>query len=625
MSYYARFIFFTWLTTAILMATVGFVQFRDQKDRELARLTAKADLLAESFRLAAASALAMGRTEDLHPLALRLVADPEVAGVSVTDADGRTVLSYQVGASGPAEQTLVRSEALEVEDRSAGTVTLAFTSAPLGSDLARDARRLVASWLLVGSTIILVAMVASRHAREAMEQVIRGIRQVNQEDFSARLSMKGTAEFSDLARQFNLMVERLRMIQVRNRSYLAQIEDKNRQLEREIEIRETAEAALLQTQKMEAIGRLAGGIAHDFNNLLTTILGCADLVKSTLDPEAEELEDVEAIIAAASRARDLTSQLLLTARKGTLRSEPVGLNDVVLGVEKLLRRTLGSSIEVVIGLHPNDPHVLGDRAALEQVVMNLSINARDAMPDGGRLDLRVGTVRLDARACDGHPDRVPGRYATVTVQDTGTGMPEDIRQKVFEPFFTTKKPGHGTGLGLAMAYATLQQSHGFIDLQSEVGVGTTITLYLPRVEEGESDAPVVQPLDDLRGTETVLVAEDDPPVRQVAVRFLRRLGYQVIEAKSSEHAIALGRQIRAPIHLVFSDVVMPGLHGPELVQRLRGIRGDFKVLYTSGFSPDRLADFGIEGEDPLLPKPYGLRDLAMALRKVLEAGAPPAP
>jgi PAS domain S-box-containing protein len=377
-----------------------------------------------------------------------------------------------------------------------------------------------------------------------------------------------------------------------------------------------------QAQKMEAVGRLAGGIAHDFNNILTAIVGYAHLLKQGARPDDPLLVNVEPILEAVQRAAALTHSLLAFSRKQAITIRPVDLNAVIGRTEKLLRRLIGEDVELRTELAPGPLAALADAGQVEQVLMNLATNARDAMPRGGCL-----TIRSELRAIDGafvqtHGYGEPGTYALIEVTDTGTGMDERTRAKIFEPFFTTKEPGRGTGLGLAMVYGIVKQHGGFITVQSEPGQGTTFDIYLPLAGKpagAEPERPVVAKTDaSLRGTGTVLIAEDDAALRRLFTTVLREYGYTVIDAADGEEAVRKFSGHREEVRLVVLDVIMPKKGGKEAYDEIRGIRPGVKVLFVSGYAPDTVRDKGlIEGGADLLLKPVSPWDLLRKVREVL--------
>ncbi len=384
---------------------------------------------------------------------------------------------------------------------------------------------------------------------------------------------------------------------------------------RETTERRRIEDALRQSQKMEAVGQLTGGIAHDFNNMLTVIAGNLELLEGKLAEEPRLLRLVSSASLAASRAEKLTQQLLTFSRRQQLRPQPIDFNQIIIGMDDLLHRTVGEHIEIRKSLSPELWPALADPNQIETALLNLILNARDAMPQGGHILIETGNAELDA----GHNDLAPGAYATLSVSDTGQGMSEEVLAHVFEPFFTTKEVGKGTGLGLSQVYGFVKQSAGHVKIESRVGAGTTVRLYLPRATSA-TGVPGIAPMREqhYRGTETVLVVEDDHGVRDFAVSVLRELGYHVLEAASGDAALEI-LDASPDIALLFTDVVMPGvLNGADLAKAALQRRPDLRVLFTSGYTT-RL----VEKEWPahrveLLRKPYRSIDLAARVRDVLD-------
>jgi signal transduction histidine kinase len=373
---------------------------------------------------------------------------------------------------------------------------------------------------------------------------------------------------------------------------------------------------LLQAQKMEAIGRLAGGIAHDFNNLLTSILGFSHMILDEAHSHPAIQGDIKEVIKAADRAAKLTGQLLAFSRKHLIQLKTIDINHIVVEMDHFLRRALGEDIEFVTILGENIGFIEADTAQIEQVIMNLAVNARDAMPKGGRLVIETGrhTARHDEKKS--HGDLKAGRYVTLSVRDTGCGMSEDVRQHLFEAFYTTKRTG--TGLGLSMVKGIVDQSHGLIDVQSDPGNGTAFAIFLPQSKAKTEEIKPQTMANVPRGTETILVVDDEAIVRNLVARILKSLGYTILSAGSGSEAISVWEQKQGPIHLVLTDVVMPHMSGRDLVDRLKE-RGDgFKVLYTSGFTQDAIAHHGVTSNARLLIKPYTREGLAKMVREVLD-------
>jgi PAS domain S-box-containing protein len=378
-----------------------------------------------------------------------------------------------------------------------------------------------------------------------------------------------------------------------------------------------SEERLRQAQKMEAIGQLAGGVAHDFNNLLTGILGFSDLVLSSLAPNDPSREPVEEIRKAGEQAASLTQQLLAFSRKQISTQVVFNVNTTVSQMKQLLGRLIGEHIELVTHLDPALGTVKADPGQLEQVIINLALNARDAMSNGGKLTIATRNVALGP----GHAEQSPGNHVSLTLTDTGCGMDQATKQRLFEPFFTTKEIGKGTGLGLATVYGIINQSGGHIEVESEVGKGAAFTIYLPRLNDenaAEKSAPGLSksPM----GRETVLLVEDDAIVRSLAEASLEKCGYRVLVAKDGEDALRTAREHNGPIHLLVSDVVMPGMGGRAVAEGVKTLRPDMKILFVSGYPTDEVVRRGIlEATMPFLQKPFKPVQLARKVREVLDA------
>jgi len=385
------------------------------------------------------------------------------------------------------------------------------------------------------------------------------------------------------------------------------------------EEKEKLQSQLLQSQKMEAIGRLAGGVAHDFNNLLTAIIGYANFAKGASTPDSPIADDIEQVLRAAERAAGLTRQLLAFSRRQMMALQVADLNDLVLDVNKMLRRLVGEDIELVIAPGPNLWRVRVDPVQIQQVLMNLAVNARDAMPAGGRLTIETANATLDERDIAAHPGATAGQFVTLTMSDDGSGMTEEAKAHLFEPFFTTKELGKGTGLGLATVFGIVKQHGGNISCDSAPGQGTTFRIYLPRVEDGELPAPAERSDAELRGAETILVAEDEAVVRDLVVRSLSGLGYRVLEASNGDEALRMVQEHAGAIDLLVTDVVMPQMGGRQLAKQLRLARPELPVLLISGYATELLGQDGLAGERAqFLPKPFTGATLTRKVRAVLD-------
>jgi two-component system cell cycle sensor histidine kinase/response regulator CckA len=380
------------------------------------------------------------------------------------------------------------------------------------------------------------------------------------------------------------------------------------------------EEQLRQSQKMEAIGALAGGIAHDFNNLLTTILGFADLARAQLEPGASLVEDIDEIISAGNRASALTRQLLTFSRKQLVEPTVLDLGEVVGELDRMLRRLLGERIELRSLVSADLERVKADRGEVEQVIMNLAINARDAMPRGGCLTIEASNVELDETYAETQFGVTPGEYVLLAISDDGTGMDAGTQERIFEPFFTTKEAGKGTGLGLSTVYGIVKKSGGHISVYSEPGKGTTFKVYLPRCGEGRpawSQEAAPKPIG---GNETILLVEDQEPVRKLTRTILSGYGYRVMEAAGGAEAIEEAHSSKAAIHLVLSDAVMPGMELSEMLDRLGAMHPEARVLLMSGYTDETVLRHHIrEKNTSFLPKPFTARGLASKVRQVLDA------
>jgi PAS domain S-box-containing protein len=385
--------------------------------------------------------------------------------------------------------------------------------------------------------------------------------------------------------------------------------------------RRSLERQLLQSQKMEAVGRLAGGVAHDFNNLLGVILGHSDLLDQQIGADNRLRRSVEATRHAAERAAALTTQLLAFSRKQVIEPAVIDLNASVMEIEKMLHRVIGEDIELAIRPQSGLWRVKADPGQLNQVLMNLAINSRDAMPNGGKLVIETANVELDDTYGRQHLGAKPGPHVMLAVSDTGIGMDSETLSHIFEPFFTTKETGKGTGLGLSMVYGIIKQSNGYIMAYSEPGRGTTFKIYLPRTEESVS-LPHKEQQEIRRGTETVLVVEDEPALRELTCLLLEDAGYEVLESSEVEDALETAKNVQRKIDLLLTDIVMPGLDGRELASQMVLLRPNLKVLYMSGYTDDVIVDRGVLTPGTMLvQKPFTKRTLLQKVRETLDSHA----
>jgi PAS domain S-box-containing protein len=387
----------------------------------------------------------------------------------------------------------------------------------------------------------------------------------------------------------------------------------------DISERRRIEAELLQAAKMDSVGRLAGGIAHDFNNLLTAIIGYGHIATTELPPTMSVRADVEEMVKAAERAADLTRQLLGFARKTILMPAPHDLNLIIDGLEPFLRRLIGEPVALVTNLDQSIGHIRVDRAQIDQILVNLAVNARDAMPQGGTLV--VETSSLDAADVDSVLEVRGERIVVLSFSDTGTGMTEEVRLHAFEPFYTTKPFGQGTGLGLATTYGFVRQSGGAITIDSAPGAGTTFRIYFPEVVAVGAAVPATpKPVAEVNALRTVLVVEDEESVRTLVVRMLERAGYRVLQAPNGAAALSLVGTRLAEIDLLLSDIVMPGMRGPELFEVLRTARPDLRAVFMSGYPAVDEAGPRVSGRAPILAKPFTLEELVSAVAEGMGPG-----
>jgi two-component system, cell cycle sensor histidine kinase and response regulator CckA len=387
----------------------------------------------------------------------------------------------------------------------------------------------------------------------------------------------------------------------------------------DISVRRKLEEQLRHAQKMEAIGTLAGGVAHDFNNILNVIMGYGSMVLNRQEPGSLSREQIQEMLAAGERAAALTKQLLVFSRKEVVEVRAVNINEIITGVQKLLGRVIGEDIELQVNLADGRLTVLADAGQLEQVLMNLATNARDAMPKGGHLAILTETVCIEEEYPAAYRYGKPGMYAVITVADTGLGMDEETRQKIFEPFFTTKEVGEGTGLGLAISYGIVKQHGGFINCYSEPGKGTVLKIYLPVMENAAVSGLNAKAFGAVKGgTETILVAEDDPSLRKLTGIILESFGYSVVTAENGEDAVVKFMEQRGKIKLVILDLVMPKKNGKEANEEIQKLSPGIKTFFLSGYTMDMISRMEIEKGMEVLHKPIVPNDLLRKVREVLD-------
>jgi PAS domain S-box-containing protein len=389
---------------------------------------------------------------------------------------------------------------------------------------------------------------------------------------------------------------------------------------RDVTERKQLEEQFRQAQKMEAVGRLSGGVAHDFNNLLGVIIGYGEIMQEKPAADESMRVCVDEILKAGHRAAALTRQLLAFSRQQVLDPKVLDLNAVVRDMEKMLKRLIGEDVALKTELDPELARIKADQGQIEQAVMNLAVNARDAMPEGGKLILASSNFYMDETFVRRYPYPVQvGNYVLFTVSDTGIGMDAATQARIFEPFFTTKEKGKGTGLGLSMVYGIVKQSGGYIDVSSEPGRGTTFKIYLPKVDAPIAVTERTELSASLRGTETILLVEDEASLRALTVHMLESCGYTVLEANSGEEALKVSQQREGEIHLLLTDVVMPGISGRVLAEQLAKQRSQMRIVYTSGYTGQTVGALGVLDEGShFLPKPFTKEALARKVREALD-------
>ncbi|GAM10261.1 blue-light-activated protein [Geobacter sp. OR-1] len=387
---------------------------------------------------------------------------------------------------------------------------------------------------------------------------------------------------------------------------------------RDITEHKVLESQLMHAQKMEAIGQLAGGVAHDFNNVLTGIIGFSTLIEMGMAKNDPQRENLNHVLAAADRAADLTRSLLTFSRKQTINPKPVDLNQIISKTEKFLKRIIGEDIELKSSIAQDAMIVNADSGQIEQVLINLATNARDAMPKGGLLSIETDTLEMDAEFVKVHGYGEPGEFAVISISDTGEGMDETTRKKVFEPFFTTKEVGKGTGLGLSIVFGIVKQHNGFINLYSEPGKGTTFRIYLPLIHSAVTEKQAVKEETLERGTETILVADDETSLRELAEKVLGMFGYSVITASDGVKALAKFKENRERIDLVILDIVMPKMNGQDAFDEMKKLKPDLKAIFISGYTSDIIQNHGMLDPDLVfVSKPLNPKTLLLKVRKVL--------
>jgi len=488
---------------------------------------------------------------------------------------------------------------LGAPDLAVGRLILLQDWQPTEQFLDQIQRRIVAAGAIVFMLSIGAGLIFSRRMSRPLQDLADAAGDIAGGNLARQVPVRGGVEAATMAQAFNDMIVSLRHSR-------EQVEQRDE--------------ALRQAQKMEAIGRLAGGVAHDFNNILTVIRGYGELLLEEIEPNDRRRADAEEILKAADRAANLTRQLLAFSRRQIVTPRVLALDRIVRDTEQMLRRLIGEDIELTTTIAGDIGPVRADAGQIEQVLLNLAVNARDAMPQGGTIRIEISNVSLDDPAEGQHLPLRSGAYVRLSVVDTGCGMSPETVAHIFEPFFTTKKEGQGTGLGLAMVYGIVEQAGGAIDIDTEVGRGTTFHVYFPQTTgEGVTEAgPKPAPTPAARGSETVLLVEDDHVVRTLVANGLRKAGYEVLEAADSARAMEIARARTSPIHLLLTDVVMPGMNGRELADQLRAVHRDTRVIFMSGYSDDAILRRGVQtASADFIQKPFSIDALTARIHEAL--------
>ncbi len=555
---------------------------------------------------------------------IRAHSDPNRIGTSLQDfqaaeevrKDGN--IRYFTHTLPSGSRVLNLSRPITLKDKELGTVQIGLSLDFINRLIYQESVFIVLLSLFIVFLGIAVAILLGTGFSRPISELMAATREFGKGNLHYRLNWKRKDEFGDLASSFNSMADELDQKEAINTRLFSE------RLQAEKEARQLGEQ-LLQSQKMEAVGQLAGGIAHDFNNSLTLIKVCSQLALQELkegDPIRDKIRQIDE---ATTRSGDLARQLLTFSRRHVEETKVLDLNHLLNNLKKMLRRAIGENIELDTNLAEGLERIKADPGQLEQIIVNLVVNARDSMPAGGKLLLETANVKLDQGYARSHIRVTPGPYVMLSVIDTGKGMPPEIKERIFEPFFTTKEEGKGTGLGLFMVYGIVRKYGGHIAVDSAPGMGTTFRIYLPPVDE-QIDPAKEEPAENRlpRGGEMVLIVEDDKDLRPLMGQALKKQGYKTLEAANGEEGLLLFDKHRQEIDLVVTDIVMPRMGGFELIDLLAPLYPQLKVLYISGYPDDpSLERRDLSPEKNFIPKPFSLEDLALKVRKVLDGESIP--
>ena len=630
----------------LVMAVDSALDIRRERAASQAGLAVRAHLLASGLNDVLANYIYFSDVDALRDVADVVRSQPEVEYVRVFNREGRFLVTgprtddqsgYATGfATDPLalqvlqeDRTSLRfkDDALEVASpitfgrEQLGVVEFGFNADAFRAEI----RAAILQDIWQGAQLVVIGIFLSYFIAQYFARPIRRLAaaatKIGMGELEFTANGNRNDEIGELTRSFSLMAVNLRQSMGHLELRSEELKEANNQLTTEMEERKQLERQLSQAQKMESVGRLAGGVAHDFNNLLTAIIGYSQMSLQEAPPGSPINSHLQEVQKAAERAADLTGQLLAFSRRQVIEPKVIDPNDLVINLDKMLRRLIGEDTELVTLPATGLERVKADPGQIEQVLVNLAVNARDAMPKGGKLTIETANVTLDAEYVRQHGDASPGRHVMLVVSDTGTGMSEEVQEHIFEPFFTTKDVGEGTGLGLAICYGIVQQSGGHMEVCSEPGQGTSFKVYLPATEETyEAQTEIVDSSISPQGKETVLLAEDEPLVRTMVATVLRDRGYEVLEAANGEEALRMAQKPGGEgIELLLTDVVMPQMGGPELAEKLYATYPDIKVLFTSGYTGDSVSELNIlpTGAE-FLAKPYLPDALAVKVREVLD-------